>query len=204
MAEVSVNIQQKPEICATVTTECGLKVLGVFTPNQKESKIALMKAFCNQQQGKSDEMLKKEFDAGKLTGLSFKAYIKFNSTTLTASIDLNSIQYPIRWSKEKEVNNEIVNNTVNSQAVNNQAVNNQTVNNQTVNNQAVNNQTVNNQAVNKSIIKQSIIRQSIIKQSIIKQSIVKQSIIKQSIIRQSIVKQSIIRQSIVKYQTIKH
>ncbi|MCC3575660.1 MAG: hypothetical protein JGK30_14610 [Microcoleus sp. PH2017_40_RAT_O_B] len=129
IAEVSVNIQQKPEICAAVTTECGLKVLGVFTPNQKESKIALMKAFYNQQQGKSEEMLKKEFDAGKLTGLSFKAYIKFNSTTLTASIDPNSIEYPIQWLKQKELNNEIVNNTVNNQTLNSQIPNYQTLNN---------------------------------------------------------------------------
>jgi hypothetical protein len=154
IAEVSVNIQQKPEICATVTTECGLKVLGVFTPNQKESKIALMKAFYNQQQGKSEEILKKEFDAGKLTGLSFKAYIKFNSTTLTASIDPNSIEYPIEWSKQKKLNSEIVNNTVNNQKINNQTLNN-TVNNQALNNPIPNSQTlnhtVNNQALNNPI-----------------------------------------------------
>lgn len=154
IAEVSVNIQQKPEICAAVTTECGSKVLGVLTPNQKESKIALMKAFYNQQQGKSEEMLKKEFDAGKLTGLSFKAYIKFNSTTLTASIDPNSIEYPIQWLKQKELNNKIVNNTVNSPIPNNQTLNN-TVNNQALNSPIPNSQTLNNAerlAVAKQII----------------------------------------------------
>ncbi|MEG3861254.1 hypothetical protein [Microcoleus sp. herbarium12] len=143
-AEVSVNIQQKPEICATVTTECGLKVLGVFTPNQKESKIALMKAFYNQQQGKSDEILKKDFDAGKLTGTSFKARIEFNSTTLIASLDPNSVQYPLQWLKQKEVNNQILNN----QTPNNQTPNNQTPNNQIPNNQIPNNQIPNNQMLN--------------------------------------------------------
>ncbi|WP_293351608.1 MULTISPECIES: hypothetical protein [unclassified Microcoleus] len=164
IAEVSVNIQQKPEICAAVTTECGLKVLGVFTPNQKESKIALMKAFYNRQQGKSEEMLKKEFDAGKLTGLSFKAYIKFNSTTLTASIDPSSVEYPIQWSKQNVLNNEIVNktlnnlplnnqkliNTVNNQALNSPILNSQTLNN-TVNNQVLNSETPNSQTLNSPI-----------------------------------------------------
>ncbi|MCC3496759.1 MULTISPECIES: hypothetical protein [unclassified Microcoleus] len=207
MAEVSVNIQQKPEICAAVTTECGLKVLGVFTPNQKESKIALMKAFYNQQQGKSDEMLKKEFDAGKLTGLSFKAYIKFNSTTLIASIDPNSIQYPIRWLKEKEVNNEIVNNTVNSQAVNNQAVNNQTVNNQTVNNQAVNNQTVNNQTVNNQAVNnQTVNNQAVNNQTVNNQAVNSQTVNNQTVNNQAVNSQTVNNQAvnsqIPNYQTL--
>jgi hypothetical protein len=153
MAEVSVNIQQKPEICATVTTECGLKVLGVFTPNQKESKIALMKAFYNQQQGRSDEMLKKDFDAGKLTGTSFKARIEFNSTTLIASIDPNSVQYPLQWLKQKEVNNQILNNQIlNNQTPNNQIPNNQIPNNQIPNNQMLNNQMLNNQVPNNQML----------------------------------------------------
>jgi hypothetical protein len=105
-ASVSVSVQQKPEICAAVATESGWKILGVFTPNQKESKIALMKAFCKQQPGKSDEMLKKEFDAGKLIGTSFPARIRFNSTTLLAALDPSSIQYPVPLSRAKKLDRE--------------------------------------------------------------------------------------------------
>jgi hypothetical protein len=103
VASVSVSVQQKSEICAAVATESGWKILGVFTPNQKESKIALMKAFCDRQPGKSYEMLKKEFDAGKLTGTSFKARIRFNSTTLLAAVDPSSIQYPTPLPQAKEL-----------------------------------------------------------------------------------------------------
>ncbi|MCC3595843.1 MAG: hypothetical protein EAZ94_23975 [Oscillatoriales cyanobacterium] len=99
---VSVNVQQKTEICAAVVTESGLKILGVFTPNQKESKIALIKAFGKQQSGKSDEMLKKEFDAGKLAGASFKARIEFNSTTFVAALEPGSIQYPVPPARSPE------------------------------------------------------------------------------------------------------
>ncbi|NJR24166.1 MAG: hypothetical protein HC786_19385 [Richelia sp. CSU_2_1] len=100
------SVQQKPEICAAVATESGWKTLGVFTPNQKESKIALMKAFCDRQPGKSDEMLKKEFDAGKLIGTSFPARIHFNSTTLLAALDPGSIQYPVPLSRANTLDRE--------------------------------------------------------------------------------------------------
>ncbi|MCT7962975.1 hypothetical protein NG791_20085 [Laspinema sp. D1] len=89
--------QRTQQIAAVVPDANGSKVLGIFTPNTKTSKIALQKTFGTNPPGASDAQLKQAFERGALENLTLEAQVWGKISTLCVTIDPTSIRYPDIW-----------------------------------------------------------------------------------------------------------
>jgi hypothetical protein len=96
-----VEEQRTQQIAAVVPDANGSKVLGIFTPNTKTSKIALQKVFGTNPPGASDAQLKQAFERGALENLTFDAQVMGKISTLCVTIDPDSIRYPDIWMSPK-------------------------------------------------------------------------------------------------------